>query len=96
MVHLFLTEALAVDLLALCQRAGMVPVVRELRAELGPGSLLLPCDDLPILSIWDRGGAVDYYHADTAEAVRHGITRALAERAAARRDTAPLFAEVEA
>lgn len=91
MVHLFLTQALAIDLR---EHLRTVPafagVVGELDAELGPGALALPCNTLPALSVWQDGVAVDYFDPATAEIIRAGITDALARHHAARREALPL------
>lgn len=96
MVHLFLTEALALALLEHVRTvAGLEGVVLELEAELGPGARALPCNTLPALSIWQDGGAVDYFDATVADVIRGGITEALARHSEARRAALPLFVDVD-
>lgn len=96
MVHLFLTQALAVDLLAHVRTVpGLEGVVQELEAELGPAAMLLPCDALPVLSIWYRGSAVDYYHADRADEIWRGVHETIGRRAASDACALPLFAGLE-
>lgn len=96
MIVCFFTEAEARRLLARAQHRGDVELVQELRAGLGKPDRQLPgIEFLPELIVWYRDQTFAVWDEDLAAAAYAGITDAHTRRIQARREAAPLFAEVE-